>query len=148
MPNQPLTAAEQGIERLLAQPWLALLARIAVALPFLLSGLAKLGDFDGAIAEVRGLTGLEPAALLAVLVIVTQLAGSALLIAGGRFAWIGAAALAGFTIIATLYAHAFWLKPEAERFLHRNIFFEHVSIVGGLVLLAVLAARSDRGARS
>lgn len=148
MPNQTFAGAERGMERLLAQPWLALLARIAVALPFLLSGLAKLGDFNGAIAEVRGLTGLEPAALAAVLVIVVQLCGSALLIAGGRFAWIGAAALAGFTIVATLYAHAFWLKPEAERFLHRNIFFEHVSIVGGLALLAILAARSARGARS
>ncbi|WP_186417300.1 DoxX family protein [Bosea sp. CS1GBMeth4] len=147
MPNGPLAAAGQGIERLLAQPWLALLARIAVALPFLLSGLAKLGDFNGAIAELRGLTGLEPAALLAVLVIVTQLAGSALLIAGGRFAWIGAAALAGFTIVATLYAHAFWLKPEAERFLHRNIFFEHVSIVGGLALLAILTADPARAGR-
>lgn len=139
------TAAERGIARLLAKPWLALLARIAVAMPFLLSGLAKLGDFNGAVAEVRGLTGLEPAALVAVLVIVTQLAGSALLVAGGRFAWIGAAALAGFTIVATLYAHAYWLKPEAERFLHQNVFFEHVSIVGGLALLAILATRPARG---
>lgn len=147
MPNRSFAAVEQGIERLLAQPWLALVARIAVALPFLLSGLGKLADFDGATAEVRGLTGLEPAVLLAGLVIATQLAGSALLMAGGRFAWIGAAALASFTIVATLYAHAFWLKPEAERFLHRNIFFEHVSIVGGLALLAILAARSARGAR-
>jgi transmembrane protein len=147
MPNGPLAAAEQGIAQLLAQPWLALLARIAVALPFLLSGFAKLGDFNGAIAELRGLTGLEPAALLAVLVIATQLAGSALLIAGGRYASIGAAALAGFTIVATLYAHAYWLKPESERFLHRNIFFEHISIVGGLALLAILGARPAKGER-
>lgn len=148
MPNRSLAATERGIERLLAQPWLALLARIALALPFLLSGLAKLGDFDGAIAEVRGLTGLEPAVFFAGLVVATQLAGSALLIGGGRFAWTGAAALAGFTIVATLYAHAFWLKPEAERVLHRNIFFEHVAIVGGLALLAILAARSATGERS
>lgn len=141
MHNATLPAAENAIERLLAQPWLALLARIAAALPFLLSGLAKLTDFGGAIAEVRGLTGLEPAALFAVLVIATQLIGSALLIAGGRFTWIGAGLLAGFTIVATLYAHAFWLKPEAERFLNRNIFFEHISILGGLALAAILSAR-------
>lgn len=148
MSKGPLASVEQGVEQLLAQPWLALLARLAVALPFLLSGIAKLVDFNGAIAEVRGLTGLEPAALFAALVIVTQLGGSALLVAGERFAWIGAAALGGFTIVATLYAHAFWLKPEAERFLHRNIFFEHISIIGGLALLAIIAARSARGARS
>ncbi len=144
MSQAPLPAAENPIERLLAQPWFALLARIAAALPFLLSGLSKLADFGGAIAEVRGLTGLEPAGLFAILVIATQLVGSALLIAGGRFVWIGAGLLGGFTIVATLYAHAFWMKPEAERFLNRNIFFEHVSILGGLALAAALSARTKR----
>lgn len=148
MSAPPLSAIQRAVENLLGQSWLALLARFAVALPFLLSGIAKLADFGGATAEVRGLTGFEPAALFAVLVIVTQLGGSALLIAGGRYAWIGAAALAGFTAIATLFAHAFWLKPAGQRFLHQNIFFEHVSIIGGLALLAVLAARSAGGARS
>jgi transmembrane protein len=147
MSASPLSAVQQAAESLLGQSWLAFFARIAVALPFLFSGIAKLADFGGATAEVRGLTGLEPAALFTVLVIVTQLGGSALLIAGGCFAWIGAAALAGFTAIATLFAHAFWLKPAAERFLHQNIFFEHVSIIGGLGLLAILAARSTRGVR-
>ncbi|MGO4671357.1 DoxX family protein [Bosea sp. 2YAB26] len=147
MPGSPLSSAQHAVERLLGQPWLVVLARVAVALPFMLSGIAKLFDFAGATAEVRGLTGLEPAAFFATLVILTQLGGSALLIAGGRYAWIGAAALAGFTILATLYAHAFWLKPAGERFLHQNIFFEHVSIAGGLALLAVLSARSSRGAR-
>lgn len=130
-----------AIRNLLAQPWLALVARCLVALPFLLSGIAKLGDFNGAVAEVRGLTGLEPAPLVAALVVLTQLGGAALVITGGRLAWLGAAALAGFTAVATLYAHAFWLMPEAERFLHRNIFFEHVSIIGGLALVANLCAR-------
>ncbi|MGX5735013.1 DoxX family protein [Bosea thiooxidans] len=144
MRDATLPTAENAVERLLAQPWVAPVARIAAALPFLLSGLSKLADFGGAIAEVRGLTGLEPAILFAVLVIATQLVGSALLIAGGRFTWIGAGLLGGFTIVATLYAHAFWLKPEAERFLNRNIFFEHVSIVGGLALAAILSARGQQ----
>ncbi|POR52418.1 DoxX family protein [Bosea psychrotolerans] len=147
MSASPLPAVQPAVETLLGRSWLALLARIAVALPFLLSGLAKLADFGGATIEVRGLTGLEPAALFAVLVIATQLGGSALLIAGGRHAWIGAVALAGFTAIATLFAHAFWVKPAAERVLHQNIFFEHVSIIGGLALLAILAARSSGKAR-
>jgi uncharacterized membrane protein YphA (DoxX/SURF4 family) len=142
MSTSPLATVQDMAERLLAQSWLALLARFAVAAPFLISGVAKILDFSGAIGEVRGLSGLEPGALFASLVVLTQLGGSVLLIAGGRHAWIGAAALAGFTAIATLFAHAFWLKPEAERFLHQNIFFEHISIVGGLILLAVLAAKT------
>lgn len=140
MTNPTGETAFPAIQKLLAQSWVALVARLLVALPFLLSGLAKLGDFGGAIAEVRGLTGLEPAPLLAALVVLTQLGGAALVVAGGRFAWIGAALLAGFTAVATLYAHAFWAMPEADRFLHRNIFFEHVSIIGGLALVAILGA--------
>ncbi|CAN7661239.1 DoxX family protein [Bosea sp. LjRoot9] len=147
MSASPLPVVQPAVETLLGRSWLALFARLAVALPFLLSGLAKLADFGGATVEVRGLTGFEPAALFAVLVIATQLGGSALLIAGGRHAWIGAAGLAGFTAVATLFAHAFWLKPVAERVLHQNIFFEHVSIIGGLALLAILAARSTGDAR-
>ncbi|WP_191059562.1 DoxX family protein [Geminicoccus harenae] len=146
MPSSPTSAIQPAVQNLLDRSWLALVARVAVALPFLLSGIAKLVDFGGATAEIRGLTGLEPAALFALLVIVTQLGGSALLIAGGCYAWVGAAGLAGFTAMATLLAHAFWLKPAAERFLHQNIFFEHVSIIGGLALLAILSSRSSRGA--
>jgi uncharacterized membrane protein YphA (DoxX/SURF4 family) len=148
MANAALSQIEQTADRLFSMPWVALAARTAVALPFLISGVAKALDFGGAVAEVRGLTGLEPAALFAVLVIITQLGGSALLIAGGRFAWIGAVALAGFTAIATLFAHAFWLKPVAERFMHKNIFFEHVSIVGGLILVAILASHPNKELRS
>jgi uncharacterized membrane protein YphA (DoxX/SURF4 family) len=138
------TDMQSMAERFLGTRWVESAARFAVAVPFLISGVAKVLDFEGSIAEVRGLTGLEPAVLFAVLVILTQLGGSVLLIAGGRFAWIGALALAGFTTVATLSAHAFWLKPEAEQFLHRNIFFEHVSIVGGLLLLAILTFKPAR----
>jgi uncharacterized membrane protein YphA (DoxX/SURF4 family) len=138
------TDMQSMAERFLGAKWVEAVARFAVAVPFLISGAAKILDFQGSIAEARGLTGLEPAAFFAVLVILTQLGGSVLLIAGGRFTWIGALALAGFTTVATLSAHAFWLKPEAEQFLHRNIFFEHVSIVGGLVLLAILTFKPAR----
>jgi len=62
-----------------------------------------------------------------------------LLIAGGRYTWTGAAGPSGFMAIATLYAHGYWLKPESER---QNDFFEHGSIIGGLVLLAILFTHS------
>src|SRR5262245_52061472 len=108
-------------EQLFAAPWVGLVATLAVAAPFLISGIGKLLNFPGAVGEVRQLTGIEPAAPIAGLVVLPQLGGSALLIAGGRYAWIGALALAGFTTIATCAAHAFWLKSPAEQSLHRNI---------------------------
>jgi len=140
-----LSFLQSTAERLFAAPWVAMVATLAVAIPFLISGIAKLLNFPGTVGEVRQLTGLEPATLFAGLVVLTQLGGSALLIAGGRFAWIGALALAGFTTIATFAAHAFWLKPAAEQSLHRNIFFEHVAIAGGLLLVAVLSLRPSTG---
>ncbi|MGO1077777.1 DoxX family protein [Inquilinus sp. CA228] len=144
-----LDRISSGSTILLRTVWVGLAARIAVAAPFLVSGMLKLLDFDGAIGEVRGLTGVEPAAVLAVLVIFTQLAGSALLIMGGRWSWMGAGTLAGFTVTATLLAHAFWMKSGADRMRDLNTFFEHVSIVGGLVLVAALTsgARSEKRRR-
>ncbi|BCH23099.1 hypothetical protein MesoLjLc_28400 [Mesorhizobium sp. L-8-10] len=144
MPSAVASGMQSVVERLLAVRWIEAAARFAVAVPFLISGISKLFDFPGAVAEVRGLTAIEPALPLAVLVIVVQLGGSALLIAGGRLAWIGALTLTGFTAVATLLAHSFWLKAEAEQFLHRNIFFEHVAIAGGLILLAILTVKPSR----
>ncbi|MFG1421383.1 DoxX family protein [Roseixanthobacter liquoris] len=141
MATSILGGVQACADALLRSPATALLARVAVAAPFLFSGFAKLADFGGAMDEVRALTGLEPAALVAVLVIATQLGGSALLVAGGRMTWIGAGLLAAFTAVATLSAHAFWLKPAAEQVLNRNIFIEHISIIGGLAAVAILAAR-------
>ena len=131
---------EAGIADLLAQPWLGLLARVALTSAFWLSGIFKLVDFSGAVAEVRGLSGLEPAAMFAALVIVVQIGGSLLVILGGRFAWLGAGALGIFTLLATLLAHAWWTKSGLERVRDFNTFWEHIGLVGGFMLAAILAA--------
>ncbi len=120
---------------------LYLLARLVLVSPFLISGIAKLLDFDGATAEVRALTGLEPAALIAALVIVVQLGGSWFVFAGGKYAWIGAGLLAGFTLFATLLAHAFWTKTGIEQSRDLMTFFEHLGLVGGFLLVALLSLR-------
>jgi hypothetical protein len=62
------------IDQLMALPVTALAARLALASPFLLSGIAKLIDFQGATSEMAGV-GLHPPGLLAAAVIVTQLGG-------------------------------------------------------------------------
>ncbi len=121
------------IRNALDATWVTWLARIAVATPFLVSGLVKLASFSDAVAEVRGLAG-EPAEILAALVIVTQLGGSLTLLFSKRFAWVGALALAGFTAVATVLGHPFWANDGEQS--HRDflIFLEHIAIAGGIIL--------------
>ena len=109
---------------------------IGICLPFILSGVAKLSNPGAAAGEVAGL-GLPMPVLFAWLTIVVQLGGSlAAVFTHGRIAALGALALAGFTVVATLLAHAFWSAPEADKMAQTNIFFEHASITFGLIFVA------------
>jgi len=125
---------------LLRAPAFALLARVLLTLPFWGSGLAKLFDFPGGVAEMAHF-GLEPAALFNVATVIVQLGGSALIIAG-RLSWLGAGALGVFTALTIPLVHHFWSIPE-EPF--RTIAFhtaaEHIGMIGGLMLAAILSAR-------
>lgn len=142
MTKSPVSKIETTIANLLAQPWVSLLARIALTSAFWLSAINKIFDFPGAVAEIRHLVGFEPGWLLALLVIVIQFGGSGLVICGGRWAWLGAGALGVFTALATLLAHSWWTKTGSDRFHDFNTFWEHVGLIGGLMLAAVLAARN------
>lgn len=120
------------------------LARAALCLAFVYSGLAKLLDWSGALAE-QAHFGLQPAALFAAATIAVQLGGSALvLFAPGRKAACGALALAGFTLAATLVGHAFWRETGMDRFRDLNAFLEHIGLIGGFVLVALYEGTRQR----
>jgi hypothetical protein len=73
--NASVGTLDPPIDRAAPAPFIAprarliFLARLLLCLPFIISGLAKLFAFDDATAEVRSLTGLEPAPFLAALLI-------------------------------------------------------------------------------
>jgi uncharacterized membrane protein YphA (DoxX/SURF4 family) len=93
-----------------------------------------------------GAFGLTPPALWAALTIAVELIGP-LLILTGRLVWLGAGILGVFTFFAALVANAFWAMPEgSERFGATNAFFEHMGLVGGFILVAILAYRTQRSA--
>jgi len=129
-----------SVERVTGSRWFLAIARLALVAPFLTSGIAKLIDPTGATAEMQQF-GLTPAGLFAGAVIAMQLAGGiAVLI--GRCTVVAAGVLALFTLAATLLAHPFWTFADPAMWvLHRNIFVEHVSIIGGLMLAASLGSR-------
>jgi uncharacterized membrane protein YphA (DoxX/SURF4 family) len=111
--------------------WIALLGLCAA---YLQGGIVKAVDFNGAMAEMRHF-GLAPAALLAVATIAVEIGASLLILTGYR-RWLGALTLAGFTLIATFIANRFWEMAMPERFMAMNSFFEHLGLIGGLVLVA------------
>ncbi|UUZ74176.1 DoxX family membrane protein [Polaromonas sp. P1(28)-8] len=111
--------------------WIALLLLCAA---YLQGGFNKATDFASAIAEMNHF-GLAPAAPIAAAVIVLEL-GAAALILTGFYRWMGALALAAFTLLATFVALRFWEMPQPERFMAANAFFEHLGLVGGFLLVA------------
>ncbi|SEK12600.1 MULTISPECIES: DoxX family protein [unclassified Variovorax] len=112
--------------------WVALLLLCAA---YLQGGLNKAMDFGSAIAEMNHF-GVSPAAPMAAAVIVLEL-GASVLILTGFYRWLGAVALAAFTLFATFLALRFWQMPVGqERFMAANSFFEHLGLVGGFLLVA------------
>jgi len=117
--------------------WTWPVARLGLSSAFLLGGLAKLWDFRGAIAEQEGF-GLAPGWLWAGLTILVELGGSALLISG-CFVWLGAGGLGVMTAVAMVKADAFWTLKGRERLAAANTFFEHIGLIAGLVMAALIA---------
>lgn len=116
-------------------PALRGVALLLLCAAYLQGGLNKVMDFNAALAEMNHF-GMSPAGPLAVAVIVLELGASALILTGfGR--WLGALALAAFTLMATFVALRFWEMPVGpERFMAANSFFEHLGLVGGFLLVA------------
>lgn len=130
------------MDKILQRPAVELAARILLTLPFWTSGFAKLFAFDAGVAEMAG-AGLEPPIFFNVATIATQLVGSAMIVTG-RGSWIGAGALGVFTALTILLVHRFWAltqEPFATIALHTAT--EHAGMIGGLLTIAVLGARTS-----
>jgi transmembrane protein len=127
------------IEKLLASRVFGVFSRVILTLVFWLSGLAKLFDFPAAVAEMEQF-GLTPAIHMAIAVILVQLGGSALIISG-RYVWLGAGALAVFTALTIPIAHAFWTMSGERAFLEMMFVFEHITVIGGLMVVASFDAK-------
>jgi transmembrane protein len=114
-------------------------ARLVLTSMFWLSGIAKLADFNGGVAEMAHF-GLEPPALFNIATAVVQLVGSALIIAN-RWTWLGAGMLAVFTALTIPLAHNFWTMEEPMRTVEFYIVLEHITVIGALMVVAWKTAR-------
>ncbi len=125
--------------------WTGFLARLALVGAYLLGGIVKASDWTAAVAE-QAHFGMSPPAIWAALTVAIEIVGP-LLILSGRLVWLGAGMLGVFTLFAAITANAFWAMPAGqERFMATNAFFEHLGLIGGFVLAAMVAEMEARRA--
>jgi len=131
------------VDVLLDWPPTWFLARLLLVGAYLLGAIVKLSDWSGAVAE-QAHFGMNPPALWAVITVAVELVGSILLLSG-RLVWLGAGMLGVFTLLAAFTANAFWTMPAGpERFGATNAFFEHLGLIGGFILAALVAEQAKR----
>ncbi|KVA03704.1 DoxX family protein [Burkholderia latens] len=136
MTARTVYATPAWVRALLSQPWVLPLVRLALVSAYLLGGVAKALDFNGAVAE-QAHFGLHPAALWAALAIAVEIAGS-LCVVFRRFTWLGAGSLGMLTLVAMIVANDFWNRSGVDHFIALNSFFEHLGLIAALVLATVL----------
>ncbi len=111
-----------------------LLVRACLAAVFLYSAVDKIMHPADAVAELQA---FNLPLFLRWPVIAFQLA-TGLMVLLGFHARLGALALAVFTFVATLIAHRFWVGSGPPQRRQTTIALEHLAIVGGLLLLAIV----------
>jgi putative oxidoreductase len=121
-----------------AQSQMLLIGRVLLGALFLVAGIRKIMLYSGSVAYFTKL-GFPAPEVMAVLAILIEVGGAALLILGWqtrRISWL----LVLFTIIATAMAHRFWEFDAAQYANQMNHFLKNAAIVGGLLYVAVLGA--------
>jgi uncharacterized membrane protein YphA (DoxX/SURF4 family) len=132
-------AAPDVVRTILGWPGTWLLARFALVATFLASGLSKVFNVSGGVAEMTQ-AGLPAPAVMALLSIFVELAGSVLVLIG-RWVWLGAGMLGVFTAIGAVTAHAFWKVAGPERKEAIAVFLMHFGLVAAFAIDAILSER-------
>ncbi|GGA00923.1 DoxX family protein [Dyella caseinilytica] len=135
--------APKPIIALLECPWFGVLARVTLTFPYWTSGIVKLIYIRSSLNEVKAFA-LHPAWLILAITLLVELGGS-LAVITSRLTWLATGAQAIFTFFAATVAYPFWAVADpVMRFDDRNAFFEHIGLIGGFMLAAILADRERR----
>lgn len=114
---------------------LILVARILLTTLFVISGFEKVVDFSGTVSYMEYVHAPAPSVSAVVSVVMELLIGVALLV-GIRVRPL-ALVLLVFVAVAAFVGHPFWSMDATERAVNQAQFFKNVSIMGGLLLLAI-----------
>lgn len=113
--------------------WMPLVGRVLVALIFLTSGYGKIVGYAGT-ASYMASFNMPMISVLLPLTIVVELGGAAMIIAGYQ-ARLGALAMIGFTVVATLVFHRFWTYAGMDAYMQQIQFMKNLGLIGGLLLV-------------
>ena len=112
---------------------LNLMGRLLLAALFLPAGLSKLSGFEGTVGYITSV-GLPLPAVAAAGALAVEILGSVALVVGFQTR-IVAAVLAVFTLVASVFFHAFWAAAPEQAFVQQLLFFKNIGVVGGLLVL-------------
>lgn len=116
-----------------APAFLPLLGRILIGVPFLMSGLGKIGTQDRVVGMITA-AGLPLAQLGWIIAIVVEIGGGLLLIAGFRVR-LAAIVMAAFTLAAAVFFHRNF--ADQNQMIH---FLKNIMLIGGLLNIAYFGA--------
>jgi putative oxidoreductase len=115
-----------------------LIARVLLALMFLLAGLSKFAGLEGTAGYIAS-KGLPMAQVLALGTAALEVVAALMLIVGWKARW-AALALAAFTLLANLIFHNYWALPADQQMMQQLMFMKNLSVVGGLLAVFVFGA--------
>lgn len=115
-----------------------LVARILLMALFITSGWSKLVGFQDAVGYMESLGVPMPAMAAVVAITVELFVGVALLL--GLWPRPLALLMALFVLGTSFIGHPFWTMEGADRAMNMTHFYKNLSIIGGLLLLAVTGA--------
>ena len=115
-----------------------LLARILLMTLFLITGWQKLTNFSGTVKYMESLKAPSP--MLSTVVAIVMEFGVGIALVLGIFVRPLTLIFVLFTLATALMGHRYWTLEGAQR--HENLlnFYKNLSIMGGLLLLAVTGA--------
>jgi transmembrane protein len=126
------------IDEILKSDWLWHGSRLTVTFMYWYAGIGFALDFQGA-QQAMASAGIQPLWAVAALTILVEIGGS-LLIIMDRMVWLGAGALGVFTVLTIPLVHHFWTMTGMEALQARLESEEHLTVIGGLVIVSILSA--------
>lgn len=115
-----------------------LIARLLMAALFLPAGIGKLSGFAGTVGYISSV-GLPLPQAAAAIAVVIEIVGGLALIVGYRTRLV-AVVLALFTLVASVFFHAYWAAPADQQMIAQLMFYKNIAVVGGLLALAASGA--------